>query len=44
MYIYRCYEIREKESDSEHYYFKIERKLNNDHLIVRDKIDISTNK
>ena len=44
MYIYRCYEIRDKERNSEHCYFKIERKLNNDHLIVRDNIDISPNK
>ena len=34
--------MQEKESD--HYNFKIETKLNNDHLIVRDKTHISPNK
>ena len=42
MYIYRCHEMQE--SDSQHYYFKIEPKLNNDYLIVHDNIDISPNK
>ena len=45
MYIYRCYVMQKKESDSEYdCNFEIETKLNNDHLIVRDNIDISSNK
>ena len=45
LYVYRCYEMQGKESDTEdHYYYETETKLNNEQFIVCDKIDISHNK
>ena len=45
MYSYRCHEMLGNEADTEdHYYCETHTNLNNDHLIVHDKIDISPNK